>query len=881
MRSMKILFNRIVLYLICILIITGSVGVSAAEVTSEKVSNVQKAEMLLKAMGVYSDKKKTSNDNNNEQPESQETVNISKGEFVNLILKTIKYDDKFLAGELEAADDEGYAESLKKAEELRLTDSKDGDKDIKFGDAMKIAIDAMGEEYKQFAELIGGYPTGYYSLAHKTNMKLPSMGFDKSISRSDMLNLIYGLFDSDYLDFVSVENGEIKCGINKTKTFLSGRLKIYTDSGIIDSTGYSSLSGNPTVEKGFVSIGGETYSCEKTAADSLLGYAVKFYYEETDEGHNSLLGLWKDTERSLELNAEDIDDFRDGTYFYYDKNDKKASASVSANADYIFNGAPLLKFDKNKVVPKSGTVTLVDRGSGYSLVVINSFEDYFVTGNDGKIRIYDENNNNMLLFDTEDSKVSYAVVDSMGNPLKTSNIEINSVISVAEAQTPAGRRIINIIVSTRKAKGLLQKTEEDYITVSEEKIKLTDYYKTNVKGITAGDTVEVYKNFNGEAVYAKKVSGNGEFYAYIMGIGLESGAFENTVRIKAYTSGGAFVDTNIDEKTKIDGYTFKTVDNMYNYLFSEDKLKYGRVIRVKIADDKIKSIDTTNKGENEGKNSLSDDSINGITRYTFTTGSSALSNYQIGRPYVLNDDTVIMTIPEDADGLMDEDRYRLIEKKNLANQQVLEVAGAYDRAENGVTGMVLVKGSGSGMGIRAFIVSSIEEAWDNEKEESVKMAVGYVAGKEKKLFVEDYKFNKKPLSCGDVLEFSENTVTGYMSDYNILFSALNKPDAYKQYVTMEKEMAYLYGKCYIRGGVMIQVALSEDVFNNPDKVDLSKTRFLQADDTTFIYKYNSEKKKMELTDMSDVYDFRMKGKAATEMFVLSQWTGARDIIIVD
>ena len=80
---------------------------------------------------------------------------------------------------------------------------------------------------------------------------------------------------------------------------------------------------------------------------------------------------------------------------------------------------------------------------------------------------------------------------------------------------------------------------------------------------------------------------------------------------------------------------------------------------------------------------------------------------------------------------------------------------------------------------------------------------------------------------------------------------------------------------------MIQVALSEDVFNNPDKVDLSKTRFLQADDTTFIYKYNSEKKKMELTDMSDVYDFRMKGKAATEMFVLSQWTGARDIIIVD
>ncbi len=197
MRSMKILFNRIVLYLICILIITGSVGVSAAEVTSEKVSNVQKMEMLLKAMGVYGDKKKTSSDNNNEQTESQEMANISKGEFVDLILKTIKYDDKFLIDELEAADDEGYAESLKKAEELRLTDSKDGDKDIKFGDAMKIAIDAMGEEYKQFAELIGGYPTGYYSLAHKTNMKLPSMGFDKSISRSDMLNLIYGLLDSD------------------------------------------------------------------------------------------------------------------------------------------------------------------------------------------------------------------------------------------------------------------------------------------------------------------------------------------------------------------------------------------------------------------------------------------------------------------------------------------------------------------------------------------------------------------------------------------------------------------------------------------------------------------------------------------------------------
>lgn len=879
MRSMKILFNRIVLYLICILIITGSVGVSAAEVTSEKASNVQKMEMLLKAMGVYGDKKKTSSDNNNEQTESQETANISKGEFVDLILKTIKYDDKFLAGELEAADDEGYAESLKKAEELRLTDSKDGDKDIKFGDAMKIAIDAMGEEYKQFAELIGGYPTGYYSLAHKTNMKLPSMGFDKSISRSDMLNLIYGLFDSDYLDFVSVENGEIKCGINKTKTFLSGRLKIYTDSGIIDSTGYSSLSGNPTVEKGFVSIGGETYSCEKTAADSLLGYAVKFYYEETDEGHNSLLGLWKDTERSLELNAEDIDDFRDGAYFYYDKNDKKALASVSANADYIFNGAPLLKFDKNKVVPKSGTVTLVDRGSGYSLVVINSFEDYFVTGNDGKIRIYDENNNNMLLFDTEDSKVSYAVVDSMGTPLKVSNIELNSVISVAEAQTPDGRRIINIIVSTRKAKGLLQKTEEDYITVSDEKIKLTDYYKTNVKGITAGDTVEVYKNFNGEAVYAKKVSGNGEFYAYIMGIGLESGAFENTVRIKAYTSGGTFVDTNIDEKTKIDGYTFKTVDNMYNYLFSEDKLKYGRVIRVKIADDKIKSIDTTNKGENEGKNSLSDYSI--IKTFQYSTGGSSLSEEFTGVPYILDDNSVIMAIPEDEEGLLNESRYHIIQKSKLTNQQKLTLAGAYDRADSGVTGMLVIKGTGAGMGNRAFIVSGIEEAYDEQKREAVKMVVGYVAGKEKKLKVEDYKFNNNPITCGDMLKFSENTDTGYMTDYERLFNATNKPAKYVPNNSLNNMLVYLYGKCYIRVGTTLQVAFSEDPFNNPDKVNLGQMIFLQAGDSTFVYKYNSEKKKMELTDMSEVYDFRMKGKDATEMFVLAQWSGARDIIIVD
>lgn len=879
MRSIKILFNRIVLYLICILIITGSVGVSAAELTSEKVSNVQKAEMLLKAMGVYGDKKKASGDSNNEQTEGQETANISKGEFVDLILKTIKYDDKFLTGEPEAADDEGYAESLKKAEELKLTDSKDGDKDIKFGEAMKIAIDAMGEEYKQFAELIGGYPTGYYSLAHKTNMKLPSMGFDKSISRSDMLNLIYGLLDSDYLDFVSVENGEIKCGINKTKTFLSGRLKIYTDSGIIDSTGYSSLSGNPTVEKGFVSIGGETYSCEKTAADSLLGYAVKFYYEETDEGHNRLLGLWKDTERSLELNAEDIDDFRDGTYFYYDKNDKKASASVSANADYIFNGAPLLKFDKDKVVPKSGTVTLVDRGSGYSLVVINSFEDYFVTGNDGKIRIYDENNNNMLLFDTEDSKVSYAVVDSMGNPLKVSNIELNSVISVAETQTPDGRRIINIIVSTRKAKGLLQKTEEDYITVSDEKIKLTDYYKTNVKGITAGDTVEVYKNFNGEAVYAKKVSGNGEFYAYIMGIGLESGAFENTVRIKAYTSGGTFVDTNIDEKTKIDGYTFKTVDNMYNYLFSEDKLKYGRVIRVKIADGKIKSIDTTNKGENEGKNSLSDYSI--LKTFQYSTGGSSLSEEFTGVPYILDDNSVIMAIPEDEEGLLDESRYHVIQKSKLTNQQKLTLAGAYDRADSGVTGMIVIKGTGAGMENRAFIVSGIEEAYDEQKSEAVKMVVGYVAGKEKKLKVEDYKFNSNPITCGDMLKFSENADTGYMTDYERLFNAANKPAKYVPNNSLNNMMVYLYGKCYIRVGTTLQVAFSEDPFNNPDKVNLGQIIFLQAGDSTFVYKYNSEKKKIELTDMSDVYDFRMKGKAATEMFVLAQWSGARDIIIVD
>lgn len=866
------MMRKILSCFISVLVILSTVNVQIfAKTTSNDVGKAQKAVDLLTVMQAYS--------------AENADENITKGEFTDIVIKATRAGEWADSADViikDVENDYPYTESSQKAVKLGFAENSGWNAAITRKEALKILIDAMG--YGDY----GKSQSGYEKLARQVGITASATGKNGTLVRDDALRLIYEALNSTYLEFETKSQGKIRYRLDESRTFLSGRLKIYHKFGIMDSTQYSSLSGAPSVSENCVSISGESYESGMLNVDYLLGYAVEFYYTE-DNDRDTLLVLWKNNENSIEISSDDIIDYANGTYSYYDEKGRVKYAKVTSDADYIYNGAVTTTYTDDILIPETGTVTLVDNNGKYSLVVINSFKMYFTDVASGSIGVYDKNRNEMFKFDTDDSLVSYAVVDSLGNSIQLTDIKANSVLSVAEAKVPDGSKIINVIVSDRTAKGTLTSDWEDYVTIGGEKIRKSDYYKKYVKNIAPGDSVTVYFDFNNEAVFAKKsVPDNSVYTGFIMAFGSDNGPYEKLI-LKTYTTAGEVMQNKLADSVRVDEYTFKDTKKLYDYIRKDGKFNCDRVIKFRLnSENEVCVIDTTIRSDKEGSNSLSNDTVSvqgfGNKTMQYSSFGKYFSNNTLGRVYNVGDNSIMMCIPDDEKDYNNASRFSIMNIKGIANNTNLYIDSVYNRNDNCEAELFVIKGTGQGTSNDAFVVSNVGEAYDEASDEIVKLVEGFVKGEEKSYFVEDDIFEKTPIKCGDILQHGANSQTGYITDYKIKFSIQDNkihPREYGQDILFEKQFACLYGKCYVKSTSMMQVMVDKKAVDDSGKTDTSKIRYMSFTDSVPVFKYNSDKKKLERGDLSDVYDYRLKGNNASELFLVCSYSTIMNIIIAN
>ena len=866
------MMRKILSCFISVIVILSTVNVHIfAKETANDVEIVQKAADLLTAMQAYSAK------NTDEY--------ITKGEFTDIVIKATKAGEWVDSADIIAKDVESdypYTESVQKAVKLGFTENSRWNAAITRSEALKILIDAMG--YGDYAKLCSGYE----AVASKVGIKVSISGENGTLIRKDVLRLIYEALNSTYLDIEPKPQGGLRYHLDESSTFLSGRLKIYHNFGIIDSTQYSSLSGIPNAAKNCVSISGEKYESGKLNVDYLLGYAVEFYYTEDDDQY-TLVVIWKNHEKILEISADDIIDYADGKYSYYDEKGKVRYAKVTSNADYIYNGVVTTTYTDDILIPKTGTVTLVDNNGKYSLVVINSFKMYFTDVVAGSIGIYDKNRNEMFEFDTDNPQIYYAAVDSLGNSIQLSDIKSNSVLSVAEAEMSDYGRIINIIVSDRTAKGILKSDSEDYVTVGEEKIRKSDYYRKYVNNIAPGDSVTVYLDFNNEAVFAKKsVPDDSVYTGFIMNFSPENELYEKLV-LKTYTTTGEVMQNKSADSVKVDGYIYKDMRKLYDYIRKDGIFKCDRIIKFRLnSENEVCVIDTTIRSDKEDDSSLSNDTVSvqgfGSQTMQYSSIEKYFSNNILGRVYNVGDNSIMLCIPDDEKDYNNAKRFSIMNIKGIANNTNLYIDSVYNRDDNCEAELFVIKGTGQGTSNDAFVVSNVFEAYDEANEDNVKLVEGFIKGEEKTFFVENDIFEKTPIKCGDVLQYGANSQTGYITDYKVIFSIQDNkinPREYGQDILFEKRFACLYGKCYVKSTSMMQVMVDKKAIDDPDNIDTSKIRYMSFDNSVPVFKYNSDTKKLERGDLNDVYDYRLRENDASELFLICSYSMIMNIIVAD
>lgn len=866
------MMRKILSCFISVIVILSAVNMNiSAKETANDVGKVQKAANLLTAMQAYSA------ENTDEH--------ITKGEFTDIVIKATRAGMWVESADVIPKDVESdypYAESIRKAVKLGFTENSGWNSAITRSEALKILIDAMG--YGDYAKLRSSYETA----ASEVGITASVSGENGTLIRKDVLRLMYEALNSTYLELEPKPQGDVRYRLDESRTFLSGRLKIYHDFGIIDSTQYSSISGVPNASQNCVSISGEKYESGKLNVDYLLGYAVEFYYTADDDRY-TLVAMWKNHEKTLEISADDIIDYADGTYSYYDEKGTVRYAKVTSDADYIYNGAVTTTYTDDILIPKTGTVTLVNNNGKYSLVVINSFKLYFTDVAAGSIGVYDKNRNEMFEFDADNSQIYYAAVDSLGTSMQLSDIKANSVLSVAEAEVQDGSRIINIIVSDRTAKGILKSDSEEYVTIGGERIKKSDYYKKYVKNITPGDSVTVYLDFNNEAVFVKKsVPDNSVYTGFIMAFGPENEQYEKLV-LKTYTTTGEVMQNKLADSVRTDGYIYKDMRKLYDYIRKDGVFKCDRIIKFRLnSENEVCVIDTSIRSDKEGSNSLSNDTVSvpggGSKSMQYSSFAKYFSNNTLGRVYNVGDNSIMMCIPDEEKDYNNAKRFSIMNIKGIANNTNLYIDSVYNKNDNCEAELFVIKGTGQGTSNDAFVVSNVCEAYDEENEENIKLVEGFINGEEKKFFVENDRFEKKPIKCGDVLEYGANSQTGYITDYKVRFSIQDNkinPREYGQDILFEKTFACLYGKCYVKSTNMMQVIVDKKAIADPDNTDTSKIRYASFDNSVPVFKYNSDKKKLERGDLNDVYDYRLKKNDASDVFLVCSYTTIKNIIVVD
>ena len=425
------------------------------------------------------------------------------------------------------------------------------------------------------------------------------------ITRRDVAMILYNLMFIETLK-VSGGTGNI-INYSAGGEYIREVLRLdYTD-GIVDGMAGVSLEGY--ISEDCVSVNHETYSMSRQFLNDYLGYKVRLIYNPDNSETLSIIP--DDKNKSVTLDAEDLDRYENNTYFYYrsDASNKTSHYRIDRTFDAIYNGYPV--FDNDYMLPEYGDVTLIDNDNDnvYDVVIINNYENFIIES-------YSANENLAVMKNVDltgehvrlyiDSYTICKIKDSEGKEITTTRINPNSVLTV---QRSVDNHYIYIIVNDETISGTIEHIGNNgnkvELTVDGKKYETVPNYYLSGGELTTGVKVDMYMDTNGKvAGLVKSREGDSWQYGYIKNAWIEDNG--ETVGLKLLCEDGTFKMLNCSSKIIVDGEKIsepKTIVNLiynaYNQFENTDITGYTseihtkRLIRYYInSEGKVTKIDT-------------------------------------------------------------------------------------------------------------------------------------------------------------------------------------------------------------------------------------------------------------------------------------------------
>lgn len=735
---------------------------------------------------------------------------------------------------------------------------------ITYNEAVKMAVSAAG--YETMANWYGGYPMGYLRIADEAGITDGLKIADRNVlTKADSAAIIFNMLSAPLIEIESLSGTNVNFVTNSDENMLSRIFDIYKTDGSVEKTFFAVTGSDTTeLESDEVIIDGEVYKIGITNADKLAGCYIEFYYRyDEDEEESTIIFITDKYENEiLEINAEDIDGYRDGAYNYtVDGDDEKAKLSKDFTVAY--NGYyPREGFTESMMIPKNGKITLVKsaKSSGYNAVFIEDYKNYVVNSADSQNdKIYADG----VTFDIDDE--DFKLVSEDKTKRAVSDVKADNIISV---YYNADKSKATIYVSDEEFAGTISEIDRNgFITVTidgEDYIAASDFTGEGLLSFNA--SVTLYLDHKGRIALVKASSKDGYSYAYILKAWIddEDDGEVDVAAIKMFTQDSKIVKAKLAKNAKINGDSYK--NNMSGAVMELSSLG-APVIKYKLnGKDEVSNLIVYDSGSERFIHKLAEGA------YIWTTKQRSF-----GGVVNVKSDAIVFNVPADGD----ERDYKIGGVSSFSNDSAYGGISVYTNGDN-IFGEVIVRAADAGSVERpSAAIVNINKLVDDDDEIAYDIELLYNGSK--RTYRVDREETLGECKKGDVV------MVGF--DYNGRVSTLTRvydcendkmvlanpyePQTGAGYRSRNRmSMGYVY----IKQDGLMRFGIEKPTAENYKTATLENA--LLEGFRIYIIDRSSGKITVDIGSADDILDYNRSGGLASKVIVRTAWYDPEDIYII-
>ncbi|MBP3360669.1 MAG: hypothetical protein J6N52_07450 [Clostridia bacterium] len=619
----------------------------------------------------------------------------------------------------------------------------------------------------------------YTALARQEGI-LKGVNLSETASMSDCIVLLYNTLHANTVTYMRSGTAFEK---REEKPLLEKVFGLKYFLGRVTANVYTGFDGEKTLKPEDIRIDGVLYNTAIEDAYIWLGYEIAAYCSEDD----TVVYIAPDSDNDeVTIESGELDGFETGVLSYTPSGSRSKTLKLTPDVAVIKNSV-LVETDYEGAFDFDfGTVTCLGSDGKYSVIIIESYENYTVSSIDiSKKILYTEtkkSNGSFAAINLDDADYVDIRMLPYGKPVNENTILPKDLLSLAIS---ADRSVIRGYLCTETVSGRIEAVSEDgkaYITIDGTEYEADPAFYADKKP-APGDSGSFVLDAAGRiAAYSRSESGMTAGYVYF----LSEDENDNIIRVKIFNTSRQHIFAELADRVRLDGVT-RTAQEVKRALCTGAgaALKRQLVMYSLDKNGKITGIDLAaeTKDSREKENTL----------YRQLSAGSYTWYYQVksfNRKCILSNNTYYMRVPPENDPNPDDSLFgcqpfSAVTWYNTNGSR--SILGLYKTNDDTPYTDILLVSNTEGTTLtnqtELTMVSSVNAAIGPD-DTAVTAIHGYRRGNEVTAYVEDSVY-RNDVETGDIIRFATD-VRGYVGDYEIVYDRSEDKVMWKQGSTADE-----------------------------------------------------------------------------------------------